>query len=111
MSSKSQVSSRKSVASRKLVASRKSVAGRVPVFAAFAFVAAFASFASARGGRGLGRGRPFRGAPGVEKPLATGLGVIATGQRAVPKVPVMLRVLSVFASAPADLTGLAQMTA
>ena len=102
MSSKSQVSSRKSVASRKAVASR------VLVFASFALSAAFAS---AQERPAVGPERPFQLAPRVEKTLPNGLRIIVTRQTAVPKVTVMLTVLSGYSSDPADLTGLAQMTA
>jgi zinc protease len=59
----------------------------------------------------VGPERPFQLAPRVEKTLANGLRVIVTRQDAVPKVSVLLTVLSGYSSDPADLTGLAQLTA
>jgi zinc protease len=59
----------------------------------------------------VGPERPFQLAPRVEKTLANGLRVIVTRQTAVPKVSVLLTVLSGYSSDPADLTGLAQLTA
>jgi zinc protease len=59
----------------------------------------------------VGPERPFQLAPRVEKTLPNGLRVIATRQAAVPKVTVTLTVLSGYASDPADLTGLAALTA
>jgi zinc protease len=59
----------------------------------------------------VGPERPFQLAPRVEKTLANGLRVIVTRQTAIPKVSVTLTVLSGFASDPADLTGLASLTA
>src|SRR4051812_39427498 len=102
MSFKSQVSSRKSVVSR------KSVAGGVLVFAVFA---TFAASASAQERPAVGPERPFQLAPRVEKTLANGLRVIVTRQTAIPKVSVTLTVLSGYSSDPADLTGLASLTA
>jgi zinc protease len=59
----------------------------------------------------VGPERPFQLAPRVEKTLPNGLRVIAARQTAVPKVTVTLTVLSGYASDPADLTGLAALTA
>jgi zinc protease len=59
----------------------------------------------------VGPERPFQLAPRIEKTLANGLRVIVTRQTAVPKVSVTLTVLSGYASDPADLTGLASLTA
>jgi zinc protease len=59
----------------------------------------------------VGPERPFQLAPRVERTLPNGLRVIVVRQTAVPKVTVMLTVLSGYASDPADRTGLAQMTA
>ena len=47
----------------------------------------------------------------MEKTLPNGLRVIVTKQAVVPKVTVMLTVLSGYSSDPPDLTGLASMTA
>src|SRR5262245_14449417 len=55
--------------------------------------------------------KPFQLAARVERTLPNGLRVIVSKQAAVPKVSVTLTVLSGFSSDPADLTGLAQMTA
>ena len=59
----------------------------------------------------VGPERPFQLAPRVEKTLANGLRVIVTRQTAVPKVSITLTVLSGYSSDPADLTGLASLTA
>jgi len=59
----------------------------------------------------VGPERPFQLAPRVEHTLANGLRVIVTRQTAVPKVSVTLTVLSGYSSDPADLTGLAAVTA
>ena len=80
-------------------------------FTFFAVFALFAASASPQERPPVGPERPFQLAPRVEKTLANGLRVIVTRQAAVPKVTVMLTVLSGYASDPADLTGLAQMTA
>ena len=60
---------------------------------------------------GVGPERPFQLAPRVERTLPNGLRVIVTRQTVVPKVTMMLTVLSGYASDPADLTGLAAITA
>jgi zinc protease len=59
----------------------------------------------------VGPERPFQLAPRVEKTLPNGLRVIVTRQTAVPKVSITLTVLSGYSSDPADLTGLAALTA
>ena len=59
----------------------------------------------------VGPGRPFQLAPRIERTLPNGLRVIVTRQTAVPKVSVTLTVLSGYSSDPADLTGLAALTA
>ncbi len=59
----------------------------------------------------VGPERPFQLAPRVERTLSNGLRVIVTRQTVVPKVTVMLTVLSGFSSDPPELTGLAAMTA
>ena len=59
----------------------------------------------------VGPERPFQLAPRVERTLPNGLRVIATKQAAIPKVSITLTVLSGFSSDPADLTGLASLTA
>jgi zinc protease len=81
------------------------------LFAAFALLAAVAPTASAQERPPVGPERPFQLAPRVERTLPNGLRVIVTRQTAVPKATVTLTVLSGYASDPADLTGLAQMTA
>lgn len=55
--------------------------------------------------------RPFQLAPRVERTLPNGLRVIVTRQTAIPKVSITLTVLSGYSSDPADLTGLASLTA
>jgi predicted Zn-dependent peptidase len=59
----------------------------------------------------VGPERPFQLAPRVERTLPNGLRVIIARQTAVPKVSITLTVLSGYSSDPADLTGLAEMTA
>jgi zinc protease len=59
----------------------------------------------------VGPERPFQLAPRIEKTLSNGLRVIVTRQTAIPKVSITLTVLSGYSSDPADLTGLASMTA
>jgi len=70
-----------------------------------------ATVASAQERPAVGPEKPFQLAPRVEKTLPNGLRVIVTRQTVVPKVSVLLTVLSGYSSDPADLTGLAQMTA
>src|SRR5436190_14299831 len=60
---------------------------------------------------GVGPERPFQLAPRVERTLPNGLRVIVTRQAAIPKVSITLTVLSGYSSDPADLTGLASLTA
>jgi predicted Zn-dependent peptidase len=59
----------------------------------------------------VGPEKPFQLGPRVEKTLANGLRVIVTKQTVVPKVTVTLTVLSGYSSDPADLTGVAALTA
>jgi zinc protease len=59
----------------------------------------------------VGPERPFQLAPRVERTLPNGLRVIVTRQMVVPKVTVMLTVLSGYAEDPRELTGLAALTA
>jgi zinc protease len=58
----------------------------------------------------LGAPKPFQLAPRLERTLPNGLRVIVTHQSVVPKVSVLLTVLSGYANDPADLTGLASLT-
>jgi len=76
----------------------------------FAVVCA-AAVASAQERPAVGPEKPFQLAPRVEKTLANGLRVIVTRQTSVPKVSITLTVLSGYSSDPADLTGLASLTA
>jgi zinc protease len=78
--------------------------------AAAAFVCG-AAVASAQERPVVGPERPFQLAPRVEKTLPNGLRVIVTRQTAIPKVSITLTVLSGYSSDPADLTGLASLTA
>ena len=55
----------------------------------------------------VGPERPFQLAPRLERTLPNGLRVIVTRQTAIPKVSVLLSVLSGYSSDPADQTGLA----
>ena len=59
----------------------------------------------------VGPERPFQLAPRLERTLPNGLRVIVTHQTAIPKVSVLLSVLSGYSSDPADQTGLAALTA
>jgi len=59
----------------------------------------------------VGPERPFQLAPRVERTLPNGLRVVVTRQTAIPKVSITLTVLSGYSSDPADLTGLASLTA
>jgi predicted Zn-dependent peptidase len=70
-----------------------------------------AAVASAQERPAVGPERPFQLAPRVEKTLPNGLRVIVTRQTAIPKVSITLTVLSGYSSDPADLTGLASLTA
>ena len=74
-------------------------------------VVLLAGVAGAQERPAVGPERPFQLAPRVEKTLSNGLRVIVTRQTVVPKVTVMLTVLSGFSSDPPNLTGLAQITA
>jgi zinc protease len=74
-------------------------------------VALLATSASAQERPAVGPERPFQLAPRVEKTLPNGLRVIVTRQTAIPKVSITLTVLSGYSSDPADLTGLASLTA
>ena len=76
-----------------------------------AIVALVAATANAQERPAVGPERPFQLAPRVEKTLPNGLRVIVTRQTAVPKVTVTLTLLSGYSSDPADLTGLANLTA
>jgi predicted Zn-dependent peptidase len=71
----------------------------------------FTATASAQERPAVGPERPFQLAPRVEKTLPNGLRVIVTRQTAIPKVSITLTVLSGYSSDPADLTGLASLTA
>jgi zinc protease len=73
--------------------------------------AVVAATASAQERPAVGPEKPFQLAPRIEKTLANGLRVIVTRQTAIPKVSVTLTVLSGYSSDPADLTGLASLTA
>jgi zinc protease len=66
---------------------------------------------NAQGRPPVGPEKPFQLAPRVERTLPNGLRVIATRQTAIPKISITLTVLSGYSSDPADLTGLASLTA
>ena len=83
----------------------KGITSLITVVAVAGSAAAFAQVPA------VGPERPFQLAPRVEKTLPNGLRVIVTKQTVVPKVTVMLTVLSGYASDPPELTGLAAMTA
>ena len=70
-----------------------------------------AGMTSAQERPAVGPEKPFQLAPRVERTLPNGLRVIVTRQTVVPKVTVTLTVLSGFSSDPANLTGLAALTA
>jgi len=59
----------------------------------------------------VGPERPFQIASRVERTLPNGLRLIVVRQTAVPKVSVLLTILSGYSSDPPELTGLANMTA
>ena len=59
----------------------------------------------------VGKDRPFQLGPRIERTLPNGLRVIVTQQNVVPKVTLMLTVLSGYSSDPANMTGLANLTA
>ena len=82
-------------------------------FVSLFLVALFVAFVPLVGAQvpPVGPEKPFQLAPRVERTLPNGLRVIITKQAVVPKVTVMLTVLSGYSSDPADLTGLASMTA
>jgi zinc protease len=94
-------------ASPRLMTAVRTVVTVLTVFS----VSAVCPVAHAQDRPAVGPERPFQLAPRVEKMLANGLRVIVTRQTAVPKVTVMLTVLSGYSSDPADLTGLAALTA
>jgi zinc protease len=85
------------------------IAGTAGLRIAALLLVATTAFAQER--PAVGPERPFQLAPRVEKTLPNGLRVIVTRQTAVPKVTVTLTVLSGYSSDPAELTGLANMTA
>lgn len=70
-----------------------------------------ATMATAQDRPAVGPERPFQLAPRVERTLPNGLRVIVTRQTAIPKVSITLTILSGYSSDPADLTGLASLTA
>jgi predicted Zn-dependent peptidase len=74
-------------------------------------VLAVAVTAGAQERPAVGPERPFQLAPRVEKTLPNGMRIIVTKQTVVPKATVTLTVLSGYSSDPADLTGLASLTA
>ena len=76
-----------------------------------AAVALSATVASAQERPAVGPERPFQLAPRVGKTLPNGMRVVVTRQTGVPKVTVILTVLSGYSSDPPELTGLANMTA
>ena len=76
-----------------------------------ALVVAMAASATAQDRPAVGPERPFQLAPRIEKTLPNGLRVIVTRQTAIPKVSITLTVLSGYSSDPADVTGLASLTA
>ncbi len=94
---------------KKGLASVSSVSSVVVCFVIMAAV--FATAASAQDRPAVGPERPFQLAPRLERTLPNGLRVIVTRQTAVPKVSITLTVLSGYSSDPADLTGLASLTA
>jgi len=84
---------------------------RIDCGLAIAALTLVATVAGAQERPAVGPERPFQLAPRVERTLSNGLRIVVTRQTVVPKVTVTLTVRSGFASDPADLTGLAQMTA
>lgn len=89
-----------------------SVSSVSSVVVSFVIMAAvFSTAASAQDRPAVGSERPFQLAPRLERTLPNGLRVIVTRQTAIPKVSITLTVLSGYSSDPADLTGLASLTA
>ena len=84
---------------------------RRTLITSFTFVLLTAGMVSAQERPAVGPEKPFQLAPRVERTLPNGLRVIVTRQTVVPKVTVTLTVLAGFSSDPADLTGLAALTA
>ena len=70
-----------------------------------------ASSVAAQDRPAVGPERPFQLAPRIERTLSNGLRVIVTRQAAIPKVSITLTLLSGYSSDPANLTGLASLTA
>ncbi len=81
------------------------------VVASFVAIAFLTTAATAQERPAVGPEKPFQLAPRIERTLANGLRVIVTRQTAIPKVSITLTVLSGYSSDPADLTGLASLTA
>jgi len=82
------------------------------VLGAWCLVLGVAFIASAQTERpSVGSERPFQLAPRLERTLPNGLRVIVTRQTAIPKVSILLSVLSGYSNDPADQTGLAALTA
>jgi zinc protease len=87
------------------------------LFAIFALFVVTAVFAPLRAQSpaperpAVGASRPFQLGPRVERTLPNGLRVIVSKQTVVPKVTLMLTVLSGFSSDPPTMTGLANLTA
>ena len=92
------------------VIKRHAVFASVAAFVSLSAVAAAQTPAAVPPRPPLGAPKPFQLAPRLERTLGNGLRVIVTRQAVVPKVSVLLTVLSGYASDPADLTGLASMT-
>ena len=90
---------------------RTSVSAVSTVVASLVAVALLAVTAFAQERPAVGPERPFQLAPRLERTLPNGLRVIVTRQTATPKVSITLTVLSGYSSDPADLTGLASLTA
>ena len=84
---------------------------RRTLITSFTFGLLTAGMVSAQERPAVGPEKPFQLAPRVERTLPNGLRVIVTRQTVVPKVTVTLTVLAGFSSDPADLTGLAALTA
>ena len=93
------------------VANRLSTRASAIGFSVAYVITVLAVSAAAQDRPAVGPERPFQLAPRIERTLPNGLRVIVTKQTVVPKVTVTLTLLSGFSSDPADLTGLAAITA
>lgn len=81
------------------------------IVCAFATVSPGARVAAAQERPSVGPEKPFQLAPRVERTLPNGLRVVIVRQTVVPKATITLTILSGLSSDPADMPGLASLTA